>query len=60
MLQAKRGGLKDTPADDLLAAVLQGVLSQTGINPAVRASSRILSGAAYVWQLYNKTLLAAT
>ena len=34
-MQAKRGGLKDTPADDLLAAVLKGVISQTGIDPAV-------------------------
>jgi len=33
--KAKRGGLKDTPADDLLATVLKATLQQTGIEPAV-------------------------
>ena len=33
--KAKRGGLKDTPADDLLSAVLKATLQQTGIEPAV-------------------------
>lgn len=39
LLQAKRGGLKDTDAVDLLATVFKGVLAQTKINPAVRVSS---------------------
>ncbi len=33
--KAKRGGLKDTPADDLLATVLKATLQQTGVEPAV-------------------------
>ena len=32
--KAKRGGLKDTPPDDLLLAVLTATLQQTGIDPA--------------------------
>ena len=28
--KARRGGLKDTPADDLVACVLQGILDKTG------------------------------
>ena len=28
--KARKGGLKDTPADDLVAAVLKGVLDKTG------------------------------
>lgn len=31
--KARRGGLKDTPADDLVACVLQGILDKTGIAP---------------------------
>ena len=34
-LQARRGGFKDTPADDLLCAVLVATLQQTGVDPAV-------------------------
>lgn len=32
--QAKRGGLKDTLADDLVATVLKATIDRTGINPA--------------------------
>ena len=32
--KAKKGGLKDTPAEDLLATVLSAVVAQTGIDPA--------------------------
>ncbi|CAL8469403.1 g8944 [Coccomyxa elongata] len=32
--KAKRGGLKDTLPDDMLAAVFQATLDRTGINPA--------------------------
>ncbi|XAR58707.1 Acetyl-CoA C-acyltransferase [Bertholletia excelsa] len=31
--KAKRGGFKDTPVDDLLAAVLKAVLEKTKVNP---------------------------
>merc|ERR1712188_147326 len=31
--KARKGGFKDTPADDLVAAVLKGVLDKTGIAP---------------------------
>uniref|UniRef100_A0A7S2Z6C0 acetyl-CoA C-acyltransferase n=1 Tax=Chloropicon laureae TaxID=464258 RepID=A0A7S2Z6C0_9CHLO len=31
--KARKGGLKDTPADDMVAAVLSGVLNKTGISP---------------------------
>jgi len=34
LLQAKRGGLKDTDAVDLLATVFKAVLERTHINPA--------------------------
>uniref|UniRef100_A0A7N0USF1 acetyl-CoA C-acyltransferase n=1 Tax=Kalanchoe fedtschenkoi TaxID=63787 RepID=A0A7N0USF1_KALFE len=34
LCKAKRGGFKDTPADDLLATVLKGVIENTNINPA--------------------------
>uniref|UniRef100_A0A7N0V4Y3 acetyl-CoA C-acyltransferase n=1 Tax=Kalanchoe fedtschenkoi TaxID=63787 RepID=A0A7N0V4Y3_KALFE len=34
LCKAKRGGFKDTHADDLLAAVLKGVIENTNINPA--------------------------
>lgn len=34
--QAKRGGFKDTHADDLLVAVLKATLQQTGVEPQVR------------------------
>ena len=37
--KAKRGGLKDTTADDLLATVLKATLQQTGIEPAVRLTA---------------------
>lgn len=33
MCRAKRGGLKDTPADDLVAAVLKETLCRTGVEP---------------------------
>ncbi|WZN66628.1 3-ketoacyl-CoA thiolase [Chloropicon roscoffensis] len=32
--KARKGGLKDTPADDLVAAVLKGVLDKTGVAPS--------------------------
>ena len=35
-LQAKRGGLKDTLPDDMLAAVFQATLQRTRIDPKVR------------------------
>ena len=35
-MQAKRGGLRDTDAVDLLSAVFKGVLLQTKIDPKVR------------------------
>ncbi|KAK9811276.1 hypothetical protein WJX72_001035 [[Myrmecia] bisecta] len=31
--KAKRGGFKDTPADDMLAAVLKATLQRTGVEP---------------------------
>jgi len=34
LTKARRGMLKDTSADDLLAAVLEAVLQKTGVNPA--------------------------
>lgn len=34
--KAKRGGFKDTLADDLLSAVLKAVMEQTGVEPQVR------------------------
>ncbi len=34
-VQGKRGGLKDTLPDDMLAAVFAATLQRTGINPAV-------------------------
>lgn len=34
-IQARRGGLKDTTADELVASVLKAVVDQTGIDPAV-------------------------
>ncbi len=37
MMQGKRGGLKDTLPDDMLAAVFQATLQRTGIDPAVGA-----------------------
>jgi hypothetical protein len=40
-LQAKRGGLKDTLADDLLATVLKATLQQTGVEPQVCATGRV-------------------
>ena len=38
-MQGKRGGLKDTLPDDMLAAVFTATLERTGINPAVSISS---------------------
>ena len=35
-LQARRGGLKDTDAVDLLATVFKGVLEKTQVDPQVR------------------------
>lgn len=35
VLQAKRGALKDCPADDMLAAVLQATVDRTGVEPEV-------------------------
>ncbi len=34
-VQAKRGGLKDTLADDLMTAVFKATIQQTGIEPGV-------------------------
>ena len=44
--KAKRGGLRDTPADDLLATVLKATLQQTGVEPAVRQQSELISSTA--------------
>ena len=38
VMQARKGGFKDTPADDLLCAVLVAVLKQTGVEPEVTTS----------------------
>lgn len=35
LCKAKRGGFKDTPADDLVAAVLQETIRRTGVEPEV-------------------------
>ena len=35
IVQGKRGGLKDTLPDDMLATVFAATLQRTGINPAV-------------------------
>lgn len=37
--QAKRGALKDCPADDMLAAVLQATVDRTGVEPEVSDTS---------------------
>ncbi|BFI08276.1 acetyl-CoA C-acetyltransferase [Marchantia polymorpha subsp. ruderalis] len=34
LTKARRGGFKDTPADDLLAPVLKAVVERSGVNPA--------------------------
>ncbi len=34
LCKARKGGLKDTPADDLVAHVLKGVIDRTGVRPA--------------------------
>lgn len=34
MTKAKRGGLKDTTADDLVGTVLKAVIQKTGLDPA--------------------------
>lgn len=41
-MQGKRGGLKDTLPDDMLATVFTATLERTGINPAVSISSHDL------------------
>lgn len=33
--KAKKGGFRDTPAEDLLAAVLRALVERTGVNPAL-------------------------
>lgn len=33
-MQAKRGGLANTPADDLLATLFKATFSRTGVDPA--------------------------
>lgn len=33
-MQAKRGGLANTPADDLLAALFKATFTRTGVDPA--------------------------
>lgn len=38
LLQAKRGGLKDCPADDMFAAVLAATLDRSGVEPEVGLS----------------------
>ena len=43
MLQAKRGALKDCPADDMLAAVLQATVDRTGVDPKVRRQAHCLT-----------------
>jgi hypothetical protein len=35
-LQAKRGGLKDTDAVELLSTVFKAVIDKTGVDPRVR------------------------
>lgn len=37
LCRQKKGGFKDTPADDLIIAVLQGVLARAGVQPQARA-----------------------
>ena len=36
LCKAKRGGFKDTPVDDLIAAVLKETIARTGVEPEVR------------------------
>jgi acetyl-CoA acyltransferase 1 len=36
LCKAKRGGFKDTPVDDLIAAVLKETIRRTGVEPEVR------------------------
>lgn len=48
LCKAKRGGFKDTPVDDLIAAVLKDTLRRTGVEPEVRcavAAGGFLGGA---------------
>ena len=35
LCKAKRGGFKDTPVDDLIAAVLKDTIRRTGVEPEV-------------------------
>lgn len=44
LLQAKRGGLKDTDAVDLLSTVFKAVLDRTRINPGGRYLAQLLVG----------------
>lgn len=37
LCKAKRGGFKDTPVDDLIAAVLKETIRRTGVEPEVGA-----------------------
>ena len=36
LCKAKRGGFKDTPVDDLIAAVLKDTIARSGVEPEVR------------------------
>lgn len=38
-MQAKRGGLRDTDAADLLSTLFKAVLERTGVEPQVRVGS---------------------
>lgn len=46
--KAKRGGFKDTPADDLLSAVLKATLEQTGVEAQARYPHSLLLRQLYV------------
>ena len=40
LCKAKRGGFKDTPVDDLIAAVLKDTIRRTGVEPEVGARTK--------------------
>lgn len=42
--QAKRGGFKDTPPDDMLAAVITATLQRTGVEPEVSLMNVLFFG----------------
>lgn len=42
MLQAKRGGLRDTDAIELLSTVFKAVLQRTGVEAQVRVRSPVI------------------